>query len=477
MSVLKRWNGTSWEIIGPQISSTRFDDINHMIAPEYSPNDLYNVGDYVVQNDKLYKCISAIKSKEEWTEAHWNQISISEEINGLDHMYKTVKSMAHGGFIYNAVSGTTANFDDGADGMLIKSLIMNINSTQDLHGYDTPWPAGCETNKTPLPSLQGYWAGADGTFVSNSKWVATEKIVAKTSTTYVLASSSTSRSIAIAQYEIDGSYISSLTTTHTNTYTFTTSEDCALIAISIAGGASGAVNITPSAITDLRLTIGSSDVPYKSYENICEIVGHTGATISHSGADTSNPKTISVNWQSEAGTVYGGSIDAVSGEMLITLMGKHFSDLTWTKNANLTYGFNGAGFTGRRKRILSYNNPDCLCDTYPFYNASDPNGLSNDIPYGIGLSNSNNAIYTYVVDSRYSTVEEFTASFTTHDPFFVCPLEESLRVQLTPQEIECLLGVNNIWADISDVTVTYPVDTKTYIDKKIQEAISGLSES
>ena len=90
MSVLKRWNGTSWEIVGPQISSARFDDTNHMIAPEYSSTDTYNVGDYVVQSDKLYRCKSAIESKEEWTEAHWNQVSVSEEINDLNDIYKTI---------------------------------------------------------------------------------------------------------------------------------------------------------------------------------------------------------------------------------------------------------------------------------------------------------------------------------------------------------------------------------------------------
>ena len=392
-------------------------------------------------------------------------------------MANAVEAMVHGGFIYNTNSGNVASFDDGSDGMLIKSLVVNINPTQDLHGYDAPWPAGCETNKTPLPSLQGYWAGTDGTFVSNQKWVATEKIAAKASTTYTLASSYTSRSIAIAQYKIDGSYDKSLATTHTNNYTFTTSADCASIGISIAGGASGAVNITPSAITDLRLTIGSSDVPYKPYKNTCEIVGHTGTTISHSGADTSNPETISVNWQSSAGTVYKGSIDVASGELIITSAGKHFSDLTWAKNANLTHCFNGAGFTERKQRIFSYDNPDCLCDTYPWYNSNDPNGLNEDVPYGIALSDSDYRIITYIVDNRFSTVKEFTTSFETHDPFFVCPLKEPLRVQLTPQEIECFMGVNNIWADAGDVTVTYPVDTKTYIDKKIQEAIDGLSGS
>lgn len=89
MSVLKRWNGTSWEIIGPQISSTRFDDTNHMIAPEYSPNNPYSVGDYVVQSDKLYKCISAIESAEEWTAAHWTQVLMGEEVSDLNNALKT----------------------------------------------------------------------------------------------------------------------------------------------------------------------------------------------------------------------------------------------------------------------------------------------------------------------------------------------------------------------------------------------------
>ena len=393
-------------------------------------------------------------------------------------LVNTVNSMMHGSFIYDTKTGTTIDFDDGSDGMLIKSLVVNINPTQDLHGYDAPWPAGCEVNKTPLPSLQGYWAGSNGNFVpNNTNWVATEKIPVSASTTYTLASSYVSRSIAIAEYDTNGDYISpSLTTSNTNNFTFTTSANCASIAISIAG-TSGSKILAPSDITDLRLTIGSSIVPYKSYKNICEIVGRTGTTVSHSRADTSDPETISVNWQSSTGIVYRGSIDVISGELLIPLAGKHFSDLTWTKNANLTYGFNGAGFTGRRKRILSYNNPDCLCDTYPFYNGSDPNGLNANTSYGIGLSNSNNVIYTYVVDNRFSTVADFIASFETHDPFFVAPLEEPIRVSLTPQEIECFLGVNNIWADTGDVTVTYPVDTKTYIDKKIQEAIDGLSGS
>ena len=83
MSVFKRWNGTSWEVIGPQITSTRFDDTNHMIAPEYSPTETYNVGDYVVQSDHLYRCTTAIQSGEVWTSSHWTEVKVGNEVNEL----------------------------------------------------------------------------------------------------------------------------------------------------------------------------------------------------------------------------------------------------------------------------------------------------------------------------------------------------------------------------------------------------------
>ena len=37
--------------------------------------------------------------------------------------------------------------------------------------------------------------------------------------------------------------------------------------------------------------------------------------------------------------------------------------------------------------------------------------------------------------------------------------------QLTPQEVKTLLGTNNVWTDIGNVSVTYVADTKLYIEK------------
>ena len=49
-------------------------------------------------------------------------------------------------------------------------------------------------------------------------------------------------------------------------------------------------------------------------------------------------------------------------------------------------------------------------------------------------------------------------------------LASPVTVQLTPSQLQTLLGQNNIWADTGDVAVTYRADSKLYIDQAIAES-------
>jgi hypothetical protein len=51
-------------------------------AAEYSSAATYAVGDFVIYEGTLYKCISAISSPEAWTPAHWTQTTIMENAGG-----------------------------------------------------------------------------------------------------------------------------------------------------------------------------------------------------------------------------------------------------------------------------------------------------------------------------------------------------------------------------------------------------------
>lgn len=49
----------------------------------------------------------------------------------------------------------------------------------------------------------------------------------------------------------------------------------------------------------------------------------------------------------------------------------------------------------------------------------------------------------------------------------VYELATQLTFQLTPQQIQTLLGQNNVWSDAGEVEVVYPADTKLYIGKLV----------
>lgn len=208
---------------------------------------------------------------------------------------------------------------------------------------------------------------------------------------------------------------------------------------------------------------GSGD---PSPDNVRPITGWTGATVYQSGADTSDPTTIPVTWLSEAGTVYGGTVDLVSGVLTVTSVGKHLSALTWVNHATEPNMFNGTGFTERKQRINGSNENGCYCDSYKWQKSSNIGASDGGIALANGSTGSlDNRTRIYLKDTRFSTYSEFVASFTTYDPLVVCPLETPETYQLTTQDISTLAGVNNVWADCGQTEMTYAAKTSGELDE------------
>ena len=57
--------------------------MQNSIAPTYSSSSTYAVGDYVMYNAQLYKCITAITTAEAWTAAHWSQVPLANDVSNL----------------------------------------------------------------------------------------------------------------------------------------------------------------------------------------------------------------------------------------------------------------------------------------------------------------------------------------------------------------------------------------------------------
>ena len=52
-------------------------------AEEYSSAKTYALGDYCTNDGKLYRCTTAITEAEAWTEAHWTETSVTDELKAI----------------------------------------------------------------------------------------------------------------------------------------------------------------------------------------------------------------------------------------------------------------------------------------------------------------------------------------------------------------------------------------------------------
>lgn len=198
---------------------------------------------------------------------------------------------------------------------------------------------------------------------------------------------------------------------------------------------------------------------------------------------------ISVNWQTEAGTVYGGTVDVVSGKLTANYRYGHFGPAG-----------SGSPFVMGGEPLTAYPN------TYVYSNASIGNAIVPNEPAqitqaicshlpsisrnqaGTGSSmvgifqyhseDNNNFRIAFPREEQFSTNEKLNgwlqSQITAGTPFAVCfPLKETIEYQLTPQEVTTLLGNNIVYTDVGPVSVTAPRDTKMYVDNKIAEAVAA----
>lgn len=222
---------------------------------------------------------------------------------------------------------------------------------------------------------------------------------------------------------------------------------------------------------------GSGD---PSPTNIHPISGRTGASVILSPTETAADGTeYSVTWQDEVGTVYGGIIDFATGVLTITHYFGRLNLWNWTYQAGLGGYFRAAnkstatGGTMLRK-VGGQLEGECFCSCYSIENVTSISNLSDK---SITLGNDASSYNIIVKDSDYgSDADAFKASLPDAAVVVIKRYPEYYTTyQLTPQQINTLIGQNYIWSDDGEVTVRYPVDSKTYIDSLVNGGEATLS--
>lgn len=109
------------------------------IADTYSVSSSYAVGDYVVRNGNLYRCITAIPSGEAWTSSHWTAVKVGDELKVAYQNDKDIdermQTLEDGTGAYDDYHGELLHIDPSIDAR-IRDVILYGKSTQS--GTPTP---------------------------------------------------------------------------------------------------------------------------------------------------------------------------------------------------------------------------------------------------------------------------------------------------------------------------------------------------
>ena len=165
---------------------------------------------------------------------------------------------------------------------------------------------------------------------------------------------------------------------------------------------------------------------------------------------TSN--NYSVSWLGEAGKVYGGSYDFVSGELTVTYEAVDLGQLLWSRRSSTDkYIANAPDDCYKGEDIAGQTTSDISCDGYTSVSAYDGYNGVTDMGISVSYWNSTNRIQ--ITNSEVANAAELKTSL--NGVYLIYRLASNKKYQLPSVTIKTIADVNNIWSDVGDASVTY----------------------
>jgi len=322
-------------------------------------------------------------------------------------------------FPTDTTNGDPASFPDGADDIPVKALTAQINATQELNGYDHPWAGGAGKNKFPLLLDDGATGGITFTKTLDASG---NVIGVRYSGTRAAGSTNLHKILGVTYLEA-GTY-------------------------RVSGGFGTAA---VGGILNVRLSDSMTQV------GPAPVAQDTGSGATWTVAEA--------NWyQITLGINAGVTVDAEIHPM-ICLASE--SDQTFAPYENI------CPISGRTAVTVSVSaNADMS-------GAADVTVQLGQTVYGGNLETASGLLtVTHAEIASYNGETIAEPWISDRDVYVagtqpsigaqvVYPMATPITAQLTPTEIDTLLGQNYIEADTGAVGVTYRADVGLYIDKKI----------
>ena len=149
-------------------------------------------------------------------------------------------------------------------------------------------------------------------------------------------------------------------------------------------------------------------------------------------------------------TVYGGTFDWVSGKLVVT------HELKNLKNSNPSY-IGTYDKDGKHGVIINYvlnvrgTYLDGLCNMAPV--SQTPSYDSNQYMF-LGV-NTRYLYWVGILDAMNLDINGFKTWLAANDVYVTVPLATPVEIDLTPAQVQTLLGLNNVWSDGQISALTY----------------------
>lgn len=382
-----------------------------------------------------------------------------------------IATLQNTAYIEKTVSGPIASFSDGA-ALPVKDLTAQIVATQGGSGDPSP------TNIRPIVgggsititgASSNVWSAID---IINQGGISATGGDSSTNqekrcrSSFLGVAQNTTYTIACAEgVEIGAVHYYARNTRASWLYrdalvgspvTFTTPTGCHYIRVLFLSANGGTDDITPEDVGDVMLNVGSTALPYEA-------------------AIRNN---VSVNWETEAGTIYGGTLNVTTGALTVT-HGHVTLDGTETVTPPPMPPVGARVWLWTISGVLTnegVRNGNIIADRLRGVNGNTTS------PYCVRISAASD-LALYMPTDTFHSAEDVSEWLVNNNVSIAYELASPTTYQLTPTEVSTLLGQNNVWSNTGDIAVTYRADPSLVIaalESRInatQNIIAGVETS
>lgn len=327
------------------------------------------------------------------------------------------------------LSGDIVSFENDGN-KAFASLTLPLSPVQSFNGYDRPWPGGAGKNKLDINNE------APNSDAHIRRYLTT--LPAGTYTVSAECHSTADTDCAVLLGYSDNTYTSTqlLKNNAWSSVTFVAEKDVTKVWVYSSINFASSQNYVLTQLNDLQVELGDAATSYEPYANICPISGWDGANVTVSPTTTGGT-VYPVTW-SEAGTVYGGEVDIVSGELVVDKAMVDLGTLAWVPYGATSsydrYVSNGINSTVKGGTIG-------ICSHF----RGSRSYAAGNIVIGTGTSK----LTVFTTKGLYASASDFKTAM--NGATFVYELASPQTYQLTPTQVMTLLGENNVWSDTGPV--------------------------